>query len=109
MVEEPVYPETIITSNTGLIHVDRRETINMGVPLEVPQAIRKKVSIGDYSFTWDSFQKLIQYIQQGVYPRWKDEVRPDYVLEMKKPSRRATSRYSKPYCSMLNPAQEMHR
>jgi len=45
---------------------------------------RKKISIGDYSFTRDSFQELIKYVWRGGYPRWKDEVRPDYVLAMKK-------------------------
>jgi hypothetical protein len=45
---------------------------------------RKKVSIGDYSFSRDSFQELIQYVWRGGYPRWQNEVRPDYVLAMKK-------------------------
>jgi len=45
---------------------------------------RKKVSIGDYSFTRDSFQELIQYVWRGGYPRWQNEVKPDYVLAMKK-------------------------
>lgn len=44
---------------------------------------RKKISIGDYSFSRDSFQALIKYVWRGGYPRWKDEVRPDYVLAMK--------------------------
>ena len=45
---------------------------------------RKKVSIGDYSFSRDSFHELIQYVWRGGYPRWQNEVRPDYVLAMKK-------------------------
>ena len=44
---------------------------------------REKIAIGEYVFSRDSFQKLIQYVWRGGYPRWKDEVRPDYVLEMK--------------------------
>jgi len=44
---------------------------------------RNKVSIGDYSFTPDSFQELIKYVWRGGYPRWQNEVRPDYVLAMK--------------------------
>jgi len=44
---------------------------------------RKKVSIGDYSFSRDSFQELIQYVWRGGYPRWQNEVKPDYVLAMK--------------------------
>lgn len=45
---------------------------------------RKRVSIGDYSFSRDSFQDLIEYVWRGGYPRWQNEVRPDYVLAMKK-------------------------
>ena len=44
---------------------------------------REEVSIGLYRFTKSSFQKLIRYVWQGGYPRWKDEVRPDYVVAMK--------------------------
>jgi hypothetical protein len=29
------------------------------------------------------FQELIQYIWVGGYPRWKDEIRPVYVMAMK--------------------------
>ena len=43
----------------------------------------KKISIGDYSFSQDSFQELIKYVWRGGYPRWQNEVRPDYVLAMK--------------------------
>jgi hypothetical protein len=44
---------------------------------------RKKISLGDYSFSRDSFQELIKYVWRGGYPRWQNEVRPDYVLAMK--------------------------
>ena len=43
----------------------------------------EQVSIGSYRFTKASFQELIRYVWQGGYPRWKDEVRPDYVVAMK--------------------------
>jgi len=42
------------------------------------------VEIGAYMFSRPSFHELIKYIWQGGYPRWKDEVKPDYVLAMKK-------------------------
>ena len=45
---------------------------------------RKKVAIGNYSFSWTWFQELIKYVWRGGYPRWQDETRPDYVLAMKK-------------------------
>ena len=43
----------------------------------------QEISIGPYRFTRTGFQELIKYVWQGGYPRWKDEIRPDYVVEMK--------------------------
>lgn len=42
------------------------------------------VSIGECLFTKAVFHELIQYIWAGGYPRWRAEVRPQYVMEMKK-------------------------
>jgi hypothetical protein len=55
-------------------------------PVQIPIPVdeeRQEVEIGAYRFSWDSFQELIKYVWRGGYPRWKDEVRPDYVLDMK--------------------------
>lgn len=41
------------------------------------------VSMGEYLFTREVFHQLIRYVWVGGYPRWRDEIRPDYVLEMK--------------------------
>jgi hypothetical protein len=41
------------------------------------------VSIGEYLFTKQVFHQLIQYVWAGGYPRWRDEIRPGYVMEMK--------------------------
>ncbi len=41
------------------------------------------VSFGEYLFTKQVFHQLIQYVWVGGYPRWKDEIRPGYVMEMK--------------------------
>jgi len=49
---------------------------------EVEEDVRE-VAIGQYRFTWGAFQELIGYVWQGGYPRWKDEQRPDYVMDMK--------------------------
>lgn len=43
-----------------------------------------RIIIGEYLFNKASFQGLIQYIWVGGMPRWKDEIRPDYVMTMKK-------------------------
>ncbi len=42
-----------------------------------------KIGIGEYFFNRTSFQELIKYIWLGGFPRWKDGIRPDYVLKMK--------------------------
>ena len=42
-----------------------------------------KIGIGEYFFDRTSFQELIKYIWLGGFPRWKDGIRPDYVLAMK--------------------------
>jgi hypothetical protein len=48
------------------------------------EAENKTITIGEYVFTKPTFQALIKYVWRGGYPRWKDEIRPDYVWEMKK-------------------------
>jgi len=43
----------------------------------------KEIKFGVYRFDRNQFQKLILYVWRGGYPRWKDEVRPAYVAQMK--------------------------
>jgi len=55
--------------------------------LDIPFVVNQRdgeIDIGDYLFNRASFQELIKYIWMGGFPRWKDEIRPDYVLAMKK-------------------------
>ena len=42
-----------------------------------------EVDIGEYKFHRKTFQELITYVWRGGYPRWRDGIRPDYVLDMK--------------------------
>ena len=42
-----------------------------------------EIGIGDYRFTRVSFQELVKYVWRGGMPRWRDEVRPDYVTAMR--------------------------
>ncbi len=44
---------------------------------------KMEVTIGIYRFARNQFQQLIQYVWRGGYPRWKNEIRPAYVQEMK--------------------------
>ena len=53
------------------------------VPFIVSEG-EKEVGMGAYRFNRISFQELIKYVWRGGYPRWKDEVRPDYVQDMKR-------------------------
>jgi len=53
------------------------------------------VSIGKCIFRREIFQELILYIWRGGYPRWKDEVRPDCVLEMKDSIKKTNKRLFK--------------
>jgi hypothetical protein len=43
----------------------------------------ESASIGEYLVAKTVFHQLIQYVWAGGYPRWSDEIRPDYVMEMK--------------------------
>ena len=44
----------------------------------------EEISIGPYVFSKTAFHELINYVWLGGFPRWKDEIHPDYVMEMKK-------------------------
>lgn len=52
------------------------------IPVRVDRE-HETVSIGEYLFTKEVFHQLIHYVWVGGYPRWKDEIRPDYVMDMK--------------------------
>ncbi len=54
----------------------------INIPFVIDQK-NDKVGIGEYLFNRASFQELIKYIWLGGFPRWKDNIRPDYVLRMK--------------------------
>nr|NJM04455.1 hypothetical protein [Desulfobacula sp.] len=41
------------------------------------------VRMGACEFSIPVFHDLIRYVWQGGYPRWKDEIRPGYVRDMK--------------------------
>jgi hypothetical protein len=54
--------------------------------IDIPFVVEKKydkIGIGEYIFNRASFQELVKYVWSGGFPRWKDEIRPEYVLKMK--------------------------
>jgi hypothetical protein len=59
---------------------------NYAVQILLPVRAHKRaleVDIGEYKFNRKTFQELITYVWRGGYPRWRDDIRPDYVLNMK--------------------------
>ena len=52
------------------------------LPVEVSHRALE-VDIGEYKFSRKTFQELIRYVWQGGYPRWRNGIRPDYVMRMK--------------------------
>jgi hypothetical protein len=42
-----------------------------------------EVVIGRYQFSRMQFQKILEYIWRGGYPRWKNETRPAYLMALK--------------------------
>lgn len=84
----PQEPEAFKQKPDG--HKTREEMTGIiekyGSKITIPFVIEnggEEASIGDYRFSRKGFQELIQYVWQGGYPRWKEDLRPDYVLEMK--------------------------
>lgn len=43
----------------------------------------REIKIGEYVFSRAGFHELLAYLWAGGYPRWKDGIRPDYILKMK--------------------------
>jgi hypothetical protein len=41
------------------------------------------------------FHELIRYVDQGGYPRWKDEIRPGYVVQMKESTQKSSNSFFK--------------
>jgi hypothetical protein len=65
-----------------MIALLERWAVSKPIPVRLDPE-HETVSTGEYLFTKEVFHQLIQYVWAGGYPRWKDEVRPAYVMEMK--------------------------
>ena len=63
----------------GLIQKCARRT---SIPFVIDRK-EDRVAVGEFVFDRTSFQGLIKYVWLGGFPRWKDDLRPDYVLSMK--------------------------
>jgi hypothetical protein len=65
-----------------MVSLAEQWAVSKALPVRVDRQ-RETVSLGEYLFTREVFHQLIEYVWRGGYPRWKDEIRPDYVMEMK--------------------------
>ncbi len=65
-----------------MISLLERWAATKSIPVRLDK-VNESVSIGEYLFTKTVFHQLIQYVWAGGYPRWRDEIRPGYVMEMK--------------------------
>jgi len=60
----------------------RKYGVRQKIPL-VFDPDEAEISVGPYEFTVGQFDALIRYVWEGGYPKWRDGVRPEYVLRMK--------------------------
>lgn len=59
--------------------------LNFGTPIDLDLYQDRgtdQVSIGPYVFSQKIFLQLISYVIQGGYPRWLEDIAPDYVLKI---------------------------
>lgn len=59
--------------------------LNFGAPIDLilhQENDKNQVSIDPYKFSQKIFSHLIEYVIQGGYPGWLDDIAPDYVGKM---------------------------
>ena len=44
----------------------------------------RHVRIGNYIFDQKNFRELLHYVEQGGFPRWQNNLKPDYIHNMKR-------------------------
>ena len=63
-------------------NVVQQYAIRAAIPILIDQKM-DQITIGEFVFDRSAFQDLVQYVWVGGFPRWKEDLRPDYVLSMK--------------------------
>ncbi|RLB16762.1 MAG: hypothetical protein DRG63_04810 [Deltaproteobacteria bacterium] len=84
----PKIPEAFKQQPEGYKNRDIVEEIirEYAVEVQIPfvaQNGRGHVQIGEYEFQRPWFFELVRYVWLGGYPRWRDGLRPEYVMKMK--------------------------
>lgn len=72
--------EEIVSRYTGLT------TITVTVHTQ-----EQRLYIGDYHFNKPGFHALLGYLWAGGYPKWKDGVKPSYILKMREAIERSSN------------------
>ncbi len=54
-----------------------------GIPVTITPG-GSKIEIGEYVFTREGFHELLRYLWAGGYPHWRDDVRPPYLVAMRR-------------------------
>jgi hypothetical protein len=71
------------------------EDISEQIEIKIEFFPNSKIHIGSYTFNISVFHELIRYVDQGGYPRWKDEIRPGYVVQMKEGTQKSSNSFFK--------------
>jgi len=74
LVEEIVSRYTGLTTITVTVHTQEQ-----------------RLYIGDYHFNKPGFHALLGYLWTGGYPKWKDGVKPSYILKMREAIERSSN------------------
>jgi hypothetical protein len=64
-----------------MLEILGRRAVRRDLPVAVESA-EGAIAIGAYRFNRTGFHALVDYVWRGGYPRWEEEVRPDYVMTM---------------------------
>lgn len=70
--------------NRGIVEDIIRRYAGMRPIHIIADSVSGTVDIGGYLFDREGFHALVLYLWAGGYPRWRDNLRPAYVMEMKK-------------------------
>ena len=73
-------PKGVATRQVVRSHI---ESVSKIQDISIEIYMDDQAKIGSYVFDKNVFHELINYVWKGGYPRWKDEVRPQYVIDMK--------------------------
>ena len=68
---------------TRAVVIPEIERVSEKVDLSIKMQKNEQVCMGPYVFDKTVFHELILYVWRGGYPRWKNEIRPTYVLAMR--------------------------